>query len=75
MNSRIDDLRTAHPSWTWSQDGDAYIGKRGLATIRVTLDAGVWRAQWEIPHFGVALGLSDSPVRAVNRALTHAGVA
>lgn len=71
----LDTLRDAHPSWSWTQDNSGYTGKRGLATIRVTLDAGVWRAQWEIPHFGVALGLSDTPVRAVNRALTHAGVA
>lgn len=70
----LTDLRTAHPSWSWTCDDNTYIGKRGLATIRVTLDAGVWRAQWEIPHFGVALGLSDSPVRAVSRALSNAGV-
>ena len=71
----IDELRTAHPTWNWTLDGTNYTGKRGLATIRVTLDAGVWRAQWEIPHFALALGLSDTPVRAVNRALSNAGVA
>lgn len=71
----LDTLRAAHPSWSWTQDGTTYTGKRGLATLRITLDAGVWRAQWEIPHFGVALGLGDTPVRTVNRALSNAGVA
>ena len=70
----INDLRTAHPSWSWSQDGDTYTGRRGLATLTVTLDAGVWRAQWDMLCYR-ALGIHETPARAVSRALYNAGQA
>lgn len=69
----IDTLRTAHPSWAWSQDGDTYTGRRGLAILTVTHDV-VWRAQWSLGPFAT-VGLHETPAQAVSRALWNAGQA
>ena len=70
----IETLKNEHPAWAWTPTAYGYAGRRGIARMEVTPCGGLWRAQWTMAH-AYALGMAETPERAVTRALRNAGVA